>query len=150
MKVNILYQDKINLESSSKILSKSFLSQYSRDCVKELSNLVKRIIPDISIIFVDEVKIKKMNLQYRSINESTDVLSFKSEEDGYLGDIVISIDVVKRYANEFNCLFEDELKRDILHGLMHLLGYDHKYSLNEGKDHEEMFIIQERILNKLK
>ena len=121
---------------------------FVRSGIKLLNQSLKRIIPDVSIIFVSVSQIKSMNNKFRSINTPTDVLSFPSEEDGYLGDIVISKEVVLAYSEKAEVSFPEELKRDILHGLMHLLGFDHTDHLHQGTT-DPMLILQETLLKKL-
>ncbi len=142
MKVNILIQD-----PSIPNLDDKELRLFVKACLQDFKQKLKRIIPDISIIFVTSEKMTAMNSKYRGLKKPTDVLSFSSEEDGYLGDIVLCIDEIKKNAHEFHCSVKEELKRDTLHGIMHLLGYDHVHNLQEGVN-EEMFILQESMLKK--
>jgi probable rRNA maturation factor len=86
----------------------------------------------ITIAFVSDSKIKELNQDFRGKNSTTDVLSFPYEaaefeaEDDFLGDIIISLEQAKRQARENNLTFELEVKQLILHGILHLLGYDHE------------------------
>ncbi|MCT2537597.1 rRNA maturation RNase YbeY [Aquibacillus koreensis] len=111
---------------------------------------------EISISFVDNKEIQIINRNYRQIDKPTDVISFALEEPGegeikvigvdlpvVLGDIVISVDKAKEQAVEYNHSFERELGFLALHGLLHLLGYDH---MNED-DEKQMFKRQEEILH---
>lgn len=104
-----------------------------------------------NIIIVDNDIIHKINKQYRKIDRPTDVISFALEDNkdfidiGYriLGDIYISIDKVKEQSINYNHSFLRELAFLSVHGLLHLLGYDH---MNK-EDEKEMFELQELILN---
>lgn len=104
-----------------------------------------------SIIFVDNDKIKEINNEYRGIDKVTDVISFalndkKNIFDGYvnvLGDIFICIPRMKEQAHEYGHSETRELCFLTVHGLLHLLGYDH---MNK-KDEEVMFKKQEEVLN---
>ena len=145
MKVYVMNQDPQVYEHD---LDADQVEKYSKKVLAYFRKRLKRIIPDCSIIFVDEKEIRKLNKRYRDIDKPTDVLSFNSEEDGYLGDILIAKSVVASYARKFSVPFEEELKRDIIHGIMHLLGYDHTSHLYTDT-HEEMFAIQEDILRTL-
>ncbi|MBI9049527.1 MAG: rRNA maturation RNase YbeY [Anaerolineaceae bacterium] len=86
---------------------------------------------DFTIAFVDDPAIQALNLDFRGIDSPTDVLSFPSEESNpeddsvYIGDIVISMDTVERQSVEDNVAPIDEIHLLIIHGLLHLLGYDH-------------------------
>lgn len=79
---------------------------------------------DFSILFTDNSEIQNLNAQFRNKNKPTDVLSFEGDES-YLGDLVISVEKAKRQAREFSCSLQEELVRLIIHGFLHLHGYDH-------------------------
>lgn len=105
-------------------------------------------IPDLSVIITGSKELKTLNKTYRNEDKPTDVLSFNNEyidpETGnqYLGDIIIAYPVAKAQAKASGKSIESELELLTLHGLLHLLGYDHS-------DHEEearMWQIQEEIL----
>ena len=104
-----------------------------------------------NIIIVDNEAIHKINKEYRNIDRPTDVISFALEDNkdfidiGYriLGDIYISLDKVKEQSINYNHSFLRELSFLSVHGLLHLLGYDH---MNK-EDEDEMFKLQELILN---
>lgn len=100
------------------------------------------IIPEsksksLTIAFVTDKEIQKLNNQFRNKNSTTDVLSFPNENDefeqneNYLGDIVISVEQAQRQALENNLLLELEVKQLILHGILHLCGYDHETDKGE-------------------
>ncbi|MDW7669782.1 MAG: rRNA maturation RNase YbeY [Bacillota bacterium] len=84
---------------------------------------------EVSLSFVNNKEIKELNMKYRGKDYSTDVLSFPLNEGVedliILGDIIISIDKVIQQSEEFNHSFERELTYLIIHGMFHLLGYDH-------------------------
>ena len=102
----------------------------------------------VSIVLVNNEEIHRLNKEYRNIDAPTDVISFALADglDQYpyeLGDIFISIDKVKQQAIDYGHSVERELGFLIVHGMLHLLGYDH---INE--EHEKaMFQIQEQILS---
>jgi len=106
---------------------------------------------EVSISFVDSDEIKVLNRDYRGKDEATDVLSFPvSEElamgpDISLGDIVICMDVAKAQAEEYRHTLERELAFLVVHGMLHLLGYDHE----TPEDDAEMCAAQDEILGKL-
>ncbi|MDD4271585.1 MAG: rRNA maturation RNase YbeY [Patescibacteria group bacterium] len=80
---------------------------------------------EISLALVDDAEIKKLNFTYRGLSEATDVLSFSGEGD-YLGEIIIGYDQIKRQAGKFKNSAEEELIFILVHGLLHLIGYDDK------------------------
>ena len=104
-----------------------------------------------NIIIVDNDYIHKLNKDYRNIDRPTDVISFALEDDDdcineevrMLGDIYISLDKAKEQAKEYNHSLLRELSFLAVHGLLHLLGYDH---MNEEEE-KVMFAKQERILS---
>lgn len=98
---------------------------------------------DIELIVVRNDEIQELNQEHRNIDKATDVLSFPLEFDMPnmpLGSVVISIDFVEQKANEYNHSFEDELKLLYIHGLLHLLGYDHEVDNGEHRQKEEDLI----------
>lgn len=102
---------------------------------------------EISVLICDNKYIKDLNNRYRSKNEPTDVLSFNQDlvpVDGtiYAGDIVISLETVKLHSKTFSVPLEEELKRALVHGILHLKGMDHQTNSKE----EKMLQIQEDIL----
>ncbi len=105
---------------------------------------------EVSIVFGDDSFIRKLNNDYREKDEPTDVLSF-CQEDGesgevfYAGDIVISVESVKRNASRFNVDTEEELRRVVIHGILHLSGLDHA----SNDPSEPMLEKQELILKTL-
>lgn len=80
----------------------------------------------VSLTFVDDKIIRGLNRKYRKIDRATDVLSFEMGEEGMLGDVVISLDTARRNAKRFKVSLDDEIKRLVAHGALHLLGYDHE------------------------
>ena len=104
-----------------------------------------------NIIFVDDTYIHNLNKEYRGIDRPTDVISFALEDDTsfiktefkVLGDIYISLDTAKRQADEYKHSLKREISFLSIHGLLHLLGYDHM----EKEDEIKMFALQELILN---
>jgi probable rRNA maturation factor len=89
-----------------------------------------------SIVFVDDEEIRSMNSRYRGKNDVTDVLSFcydgvKIEGIPFLGEIVIAPAVAVRNASRFGIVPEKEIRKLLIHGTLHLLGYDHE--VDEGQ-----------------
>lgn len=106
-----------------------------------------------NIIIVDNTRIREINREYRNIDRETDVISFALEDDDtfvkipvrILGDIYISIDKAKTQAEEYGHSLKRELSFLTVHGILHLLGYDHM----EKEDEIVMFQKQDEILNGL-
>ena len=97
---------------------------------------------DIELILTTDEEIKELNKTYRNKDKTTDVLSFPLEDiPGMpLGSIVISVDTAKRGAEEFGHSVEDEIKLLFIHGLLHLLGYDHEIDNGEMREKEKEII----------
>lgn len=117
--------------------SKKFIQSVLGTAIKIIKN---KIAPDtLSVAIVNEKIIKNLNKQYRKINKPTDVLSFDDPEE-----IIIYWDLVVKQAKEHNISQEKELSILLIHGLLHILGYEHKTK----KQQEEMNKITQKILNK--
>ena len=87
----------------------------------------KKKVGDINYIFCSKEYLKKMNNDYLSKNYETDVISFDFSKDNKIsGDIYISSETVKKNSSIFNVGFSNELKRVMVHGLLHLLNYNDK------------------------
>lgn len=104
-----------------------------------------------SIIFIDDTYMHELNKTYRGIDRSTDVLSFAYEDNEsvemeyrMLGEIFVSIPKMREQAKEYGHSETRELSFLVVHGILHLLGYDHTRSEEEEK---EMFRRQELVLN---
>ena len=123
-----------------------------------LDNVIKRVLEHenvknayFGIVFVDLKEIQNLNKEYRGLDRVTDVISFALEDTPdkintdirILGDIYICIPKMAEQASEYGHSIKRELSFLTVHGLLHLLGYDHMTKENE----EEMFGLQELILN---
>ena len=99
---------------------------------------------EISVLFTDDKFIRTLNNKYRGIDKPTDVLSFSLQEGAVkspeiesnklLGDIIISVEIAQKQADNLNHSIEKELTVLLIHGLLHLTGYDHE----EDKDYKIM------------
>jgi probable rRNA maturation factor len=95
-----------------------------------------------TIAFVSDKKIRELNRQFRGIDKATDVLSFPSDGPD-LGDIAVSVDTAAAQAKENGLKLDEEIAQLILHGLLHLSGYDHE------TDNGEMNRLELRLRKKL-
>lgn len=85
----------------------------------------KKSVGDINFYFTDDSEILEINKKYLAHNYYTDIITFNyCTENSISGDIVISVDTVKSNAKDYNLIFENELHRVIIHGILHLLGFD--------------------------
>ncbi len=85
----------------------------------------------ISLLFCDNKTIHDINLTFRQQDKPTDVLAFESDTPHFLGDIAISLDQALEQSKTYNVFFGVELQRLLIHGILHLLGYDHERSLED-------------------
>ena len=108
-----------------------------------LHGVIRELAPEASAVgvrFVDDEEMAQVNQRFRNRREPTDVLSFPgeaSEQDGYVGDIVISVPTARRQAEERGYGVEREIHLLMLHGVLHCLGWDHETDDGEMKRLEE-------------
>jgi apolipoprotein N-acyltransferase len=101
---------------------------------------------EVSVILTDDSEIRALNKKYRGLDKPTNVLSFETGDSKLLGDIFISFDTVMKQAAEEGKTFQDHAAHMVVHGILHLMGYDHI----DDKDAEKMEKTEIKILNKLK
>ncbi|HNY15880.1 MAG TPA: rRNA maturation RNase YbeY [Treponemataceae bacterium] len=128
------------------------------DWLEKVSPFVTKVLErldidnwELSILFCRDPFIQTLNKQYRDIDSPTDVLSFE-QGDEYIddedvtwfnaGDIVVSLDTLKKNAEQFGVTEDDELKRLLVHGVLHLDGMDHE----DNSPEQEMLQFQEHLL----
>ncbi len=137
----------VNLQRKAKIETTG-LKEFAGELLAEVDESFEK---DFSIALISDRRMKELNGFFRAKNSTTDVLSFPHEPDdfvqsaslslspeeddqadaynlnaNYLGDIVISVEQAQKQAKENGLTLEDEIKQLILHGLLHLCGYDHE------------------------
>lgn len=98
---------------------------------------------DIELLVVHNDEIQQLNKEHRKIDKATDVLSFPMDFEMAnmpLGSIVISVDFVEEKAKEYGHSFNEEFSLLFIHGLLHLLGYDHEVDNGEHRAKEEELI----------
>jgi probable rRNA maturation factor len=106
---------------------------------------------DLAVVLSDDALLQELNRQYLGIDAPTDVLSFPSDEidldsgQRYLGDILISLPRAQEQAHSAGHPLQDELRLLVVHGVLHLLGYDH----DEDANRLNMWAIQSEILRSL-
>lgn len=105
---------------------------------------------DVTVVFVSDRTMRELNLMWRKKNGTTDVLSFPADQKAFeehegktLGDVVISVEQAARQAREHGLGFDQEVSQLILHGILHLCGYDHE------KDDGEMNKLELRLRRRL-
>jgi len=123
---------------------------WEADVSRALNKTAERLKKDfseleVSIVLSDDRDVKKLNKTFRHKDASTNVLSFPSEEEGELGDIILAYETVLREANEKGISPLIHMLHLIIHGFLHLLGYDHK----EENDAYQMETLEIQILKSL-
>ena len=105
-------------------------------------------ISEVGIIFVEDEYIHTLNREYRKKDYTTDVLSFHIETEPLIGEIYIAPCYISKNTKKDE--IEEEILRDIVHGMLHISGYDHKEKFTEEtKKNEKMFVKQEEILENI-
>lgn len=99
-------------------------------------------ISEFSILLTNDPKIQQLNRDFRQTDKPTNVLSFPSDTQGYLGDIAIAFETIEREAIEQNKQLTHHVTHMIIHGILHLLGHDH---MND-QEAEEMESLEIKIL----
>ncbi|MDH4223716.1 MAG: rRNA maturation RNase YbeY [candidate division Zixibacteria bacterium] len=131
------------------------ISSDSRIASSPIKRLTRRILRDfnekgeVNIIFVPDKYMRGLNRRYTRRKGSTDVLAFSFAEEkpvkgeqNFSGEVYISAEKARIQSKSYQVTFEEELKRLVTHGILHLLGYDHK----SKKDREEMRKIEEKYI----
>jgi probable rRNA maturation factor len=111
----------VNRQRGKKIATTAWVKRTS-----EMLGAMGKPEASATIAFVSDRRIRELNKQFRGIDKTTDVLSFPSDEPDQLGDIAISISTATRQAQENGLTLNEEIAQLILHGLLHLDGYDHE------------------------
>ncbi|WP_018247790.1 rRNA maturation RNase YbeY [Orenia marismortui] len=101
------------------------VSEVIEKVVKKVLDYEDQEEKEVSIALVDDKYIHGLNHRYRGKDQPTDVLSFPQEDNYLLGDIIISLETAQRQAEEYNHSFIREIGFLTVHGMLHLLGYDH-------------------------
>lgn len=93
----------------------------------------------VTVALVPDARVRRLNREFRATDRPTDVLSFPADEPGVLGDVVIATGVARRQARSAGHPLQTEIRVLALHGLLHLLGYDHE------RDDGQMARLEERL-----
>ncbi len=138
---------KITILDENRYLNKYDKKSIRSDVLTILKTLDQPKGTELCISFVNDSEIRELNKTYRNINRSTDVLSFSQNGPDFsiLGDLVISFDTAKHHALKYGNTLEHEIKKLIVHGILHLLGYDHK----KKKETEIMREKEKELLGKI-
>ncbi|MBU3965516.1 rRNA maturation RNase YbeY [Patescibacteria group bacterium] len=131
---------------------KRFLLKAEKRCLREIGIKNKT---EISLVICGKKKIRNINRLYRKKDKITDVLSFGDQKPDFiaapdgtlrLGEIFICYPVAEKQARQYGYSAKEEMARLLIHGILHLAGYDHEKSAREAK---KMFKLQEKIIAKI-
>ncbi len=139
------------LNQSKQRVPRQFLEQWLSACEKELVKKkvlqAKDLKKELVLVFLAKKPAQALNFEYRGKNYATDVLSFDSVDPDSLGELILCPEVLKKQALEHGLSYQLELGYMVLHGLLHLKGFDHERSEAEAR---RMFSIQDSIFDKLR
>lgn len=145
--IEIFTEGKITLPYHG--IEKGYISEVSEKILSE----TKTDNVSVSLIFTDNEVIHEINRDYRGKDKSTDVISFAYRDEPFplpadiaeeLGDVYISLEKAKEQASEYEVTLQDEIKRLLVHGILHILGYDHERS---PEDEKTMQDLEEQLIN---
>jgi probable rRNA maturation factor len=141
----------VGFESSGLRSGRASLARLTRNVLEIASTELGWPEAGIAVLYCSDEKIRELNRQFRELDEATDILSFPSVEDTsrlsrdeapYLGDLAIAIPYTSRHARQAGHSLEEELELLLIHGLLHLLGWDHA----TPEEEKAMWAEQERLL----
>ena len=124
-------------------------AQLERAVLHTLSEVAPHVRGDVTLVLTDDASVRALNKRYRGRDAATDVLAFPLSDGATagepFGDIVISVDTAQRQAREYGASADEELQRLIVHGTLHLCGYDH----HERREAARMHALTRRMLKEL-
>ena len=124
----------------------SITEEQLSDLIRQTSKKLELDIQSVQVIFVDDEKLRTMHEQYLNDPDYTDVMTFNLSNDSIEGEIYISDDRVKENAKLFKVTIENEICRNIIHGLLHLAGYTDKEepekTIMKQKEDELLSLVQ--------
>ena len=134
----------IRNKSKSNIITTHRLKKITNNVVKLVLDEKGRSSAEISVVFVDDAEMKTLNKRYRGFNKTTDVLAFPMNEGKFaainpdlMGDVAISVPTARKQSDAHDHSLERELTVLLIHGLLHLLGYDHATDQEEEAMREQ-------------
>jgi probable rRNA maturation factor len=154
VKVNLVIEDK------------NWKSRYPKVnllLTKSIKKILSSIFPsrtmafEISILLTDTKNMKNLNKEFRKINKDTDILSFPAEEKNffkkdlklkkkvYLGDIALSYQYIEAIIKKQNTNFDDYFKKMLIHGVLHLIGYEH----DSLKKYKKMNLLEQKVIRSI-
>ena len=139
-------------EGTASLDSRAIDGTFIIDIARKVFSRTKTDNVHVAVILTDNELIREINRDFRGKDQPTDVISFAYRDEPFpaheeiieeLGDVYISLDKTAEQAEEYGIDFTDELKRLTIHGILHLLGYDHERS---DEDEKEMSALEQELL----
>jgi rRNA maturation RNase YbeY len=126
------------VEILRKDAGRKFSSRKLKTIARKVLELLEQTEAELSLALVGNAEIRKLNARYRRKDYPTDVLSFPTDDrlraaTRLLGDVVISVEKAKQQARERGRSLDEEMASLVIHGVVHLLGYDHERSAREAR-----------------
>jgi probable rRNA maturation factor len=136
------------LNQSSSRVPRAFLCGWVQEVLKELKKrkIIKNEPAELTLVFLEADQMRALNKKYRKKNYPTDILSFVGDKIESFGELVLCPQVIRQQATEHDFTQRAEYAYMVLHGILHLLGYDHEKSPREAK---KMFSLQDQIFERL-
>ena len=137
------------LNRTSSQVDATFVRRWVRSVANELQS--RKVANDLKskslqIIFINRAQSQQLNHQFRKKKKPTDVLSFSPAEPGSLGELAICVPLVRVQAKEHQLTFNEELGYLLLHGILHLLGFEHEKGRAQAR---RMFKLQDELFEDL-
>ena len=134
--------------AASRVSREAVSARRVRDVVLHtVKRAAPQVIGDVGVLLTDDASIRRLNKRFRAVDTSTDVLAFPLTdglaEGEPFGDVVISCQTALRQARSYGASLGDEISRLLIHGTLHLCGYDH----HERKEAARMFALTRRLLD---
>lgn len=128
----------IDIDNQTKIKLDSKFLEFLNSIFLGILNNLGLENKQCELLLVENTKIQALNLQFRGIDKPTDVLSFplESEFSSLLGSVVISVEYANKTAKELEHSLKDEIALLFIHGMLHLLGFDHEVDKGEHRQKE--------------
>jgi probable rRNA maturation factor len=120
---------KISISDETGLLGAAYKSGLKKIASAVIRGMGLPSSAELSLSFIDDLRMRELNREWRNIDRATDVLSFPQEggpDYTLLGDIVISLETAERQSVRYGNTLHEEIKKLIVHGALHLLGHDHK------------------------
>lgn len=133
-------------ESLPEVFIHDWLSRALKQMEQAKVLVPEKLKTEVSLVFLKETEAKRLNWTYRGKDYATDILSFENDDPESFGELVFCWSVLQRQAKEHKLTIENELGYMLIHGVLHLLGFDHE---KPGPEGEKMLKIQDEIFEKL-